>query len=177
MQRTYSRKGVNRRNRLSDHAAPISSDSDPGTLDSEPPAKRQKLTSRQDKSPRNSRAKDSDNHSVDLKPTGTLSRLTRHVHQFSRCVASRVRHTGGELHASSPSVLDKHSGIPTTSVNEGTTNVKPESASPLVRSDTLPEISTPQMRASPSPVKGARDQGWSRRTHAQAAKLKTFTTR
>ena len=35
--------------------------------------------------------------------------------------------------------------------------MKPESASPLVRSDTLPEISTPQMRASPSPVKGARD--------------------
>lgn len=78
MQRTYSRKAANRRNRLSDRVAPISSDSDsepPG-----PPAKRQKLTSRQDKSLEDAKSIDGANRPVGLKSPGTLRRLTQLAH-------------------------------------------------------------------------------------------------
>ena len=84
MQRTYSRKGANRRNRLSDRLAPVSSDSD--SEHPEPPAKRQRLSPRQDESSQPTSATPAtnsqrgDKRSAGTKAPGTSASLThRHI--------------------------------------------------------------------------------------------------
>ncbi|KZT68954.1 hypothetical protein DAEQUDRAFT_307759 [Daedalea quercina L-15889] len=145
MQRTYSRKGANRRNRLSERAVPVSSDSD--SEPPKPPAKRQKLIANAD-TPSALKGQDA---------TSSTREDGRGLLGGGKAQGIVAKGLG-----STTSALDTNSGQPISSISRGTEPTKPEprarlSRVPFTPSDALPNATTSRCRGPPSPVQGVKD--------------------